>query len=138
MESKVFNTEVFEGFPQGVHAGFFERLVVMENLRRIQTWEVVEGKRHMVKILRREFAKSCHSSNLTEKQGGYDYFQGSRSVDREPSDPHLDTRQSWDVTRVALGLNSCKQSEGPERRRDIGVSEFGVLEVLRTGDRVTS
>jgi hypothetical protein len=117
---------------------FLERLEVMENLRRIRTCEVVEGKRRTVKILHREFAKSRQPSDLTEKQGGYDCFQGSSLGDREPSDPHLDTRQSWDLTGVARGLNSRKQSEGPERRRDIGVSEFGVSEVSRTGDRVTS
>jgi hypothetical protein len=59
----------------------------------------------------------------------------SSSGDHEPSDPHLDTRQSWDLTGVARGLNSRKQSEGPERRWDIGTSEFGVSKISRTGDR---
>jgi hypothetical protein len=34
-----------------------------------------QGKRRTVKILRREFVKSCQPSDLTEKKGGYDYFQ---------------------------------------------------------------
>jgi hypothetical protein len=34
-----------------------------------------QGKRWMVKILRREFEKSRQPSDLTEKQGGYDCFQ---------------------------------------------------------------
>jgi hypothetical protein len=109
-----------------------------KTLRRVRTYEVIEGKRRTVKILHREFAKSRQSSDLTEKQGGYDYFQGSSLGDREPSDPHLDTHQSWDLTGVARGLNSHKQIESPERRRDIGTSEFGISEVSRIGDRVTS
>jgi hypothetical protein len=137
-KSKVFNTEVFEGLSQGVRARVSERLEVVENLRRIRTCEVVKGKRRTVKILRREFAKSRQPSDLIEMQGGYDCFQGSSLKDRESSDPHLDTHQLWDLTGVARGLNSHKQSEGLERHRDIGVSEFGVSEVSRTGDRITS
>jgi hypothetical protein len=117
---------------------FLERLEVVENLRRIRTWEVIEGKRQTVKILHRESAKSRQPSDLTEKQGGYDCFQGSSLGDREPSDPHLDTCQSWDLTGVARGLNSRKQSEDPERRRDIGTSGFGISEVSRAGDWVSS
>jgi hypothetical protein len=35
-----------------------------------------QGKRRTGQILRREFAKSRQPSDLTEKQGGYDCFQG--------------------------------------------------------------
>jgi hypothetical protein len=117
----VFNTEVFEGLSQGVCEGVSERLEVMETLRRIRTYEVIKGKRWMVKILHREFAKSRQPSDLTKSEVTI-AFKGSILGDRELSDPHLDTRQSWDLTGVARGLNSRKQSEGPERRRDIGVS----------------
>jgi hypothetical protein len=47
----------------------------------------------------------------------------SSSGDCEPLDPHLVTRQSQDLTGVARGLNSHRQSEGPERHRDIGSLE---------------
>jgi hypothetical protein len=89
-----------------------------------------------VKILCRGLAKSRQPSDLIEKQGGYGVTRVSSSGDCEPLDPHLVTRQPSDLTGVARGLNPRKQSEGPERCRDIEVSEFGISEVLWTRDRV--
>jgi hypothetical protein len=104
---------------------FLERIEVMENLRRIRTCEVVEGKRRTVEILHREFAKSRQPSDLIEKQGGYECFlefklRRSRAVIfslRYPSFVGSD--------RSCTRFNSHKQSEAPERRRDIGVLNSG-------------
>jgi hypothetical protein len=90
---------------------------------------IIRRKKQTVRILCRGLAKFHQPSDLIKERGGYGCVRSSSSGDRELLDPHLFTRQSSDITRVAQGLNPLKMSKSHERCRDIEASGFGISKI---------